>query len=222
MDENKKQLLRQAHALLKQIKLSEKDFRYAALTEPDGLNKLEQRVASWSEFYSLSFLELLALFAYIAGALPTFEKTASQKHSYEAKLTFLGEMQGFKPSVEHLTEFVTKQEAEKLSIQVFFALQYSMKAFAHRNRPINTMLEQIREKVDDYEEIIFEAISVDPSVVGNSEIAGFIGRWFIAGNKDKLGKLSKAIVGKYPRGKRTVGLDNYRLMTSVLEEIDGT
>lgn len=220
MDKSK-QILRQVNALLKQIKLSERDFQRAILSENDGLNKLEQRVASWSEFYSLSFLELLALFSYIAGAIPTLEKAASQKHSYEAKLTFLGEMQNFEPSIEHLTEFMDQNSAEKLAIQTFFALHYSMKALAHRNRPINTMLEQIRAKVDNYEDIIFEAISIDASVVGNSEIAGFIARWVISGNKDKLGKLSKAIVGKYPRGKRTVGLDDYRFMVVILEELDG-
>src|SRR5690554_4386723 len=140
------------------------------------------------------------MYAMASDSLFILEQAAEHNTPLNIKYSFLSQILKHQPSTDFLVQFINEKEARKLAIQLFFALTYSMKALAHRNRPINTMLEQIREKVDDYEEIIFEAISIDASVVGNSEIAGFISRWVITGNSEMLTKLSKAIVGKYPRG----------------------
>lgn len=213
-------LLKEIRGLQRQIQVAERDFQHAVATEVDAEERLEKSIVSWSELYSLPFIELLALYAVASDSLPTLEQAAEHSTPLDIKYSFLSQILEHQPSTDFLVQFISEKEARKLATQLFFALVYSMKALAHRNRPINMMLEQIREKVDSYEEIIFEAISIDASVVGNSEIAGFIARWVISGNKDKLGKLSKAIVGKYPRGKRTVGLDDYRFMVVILEELD--
>ncbi|SDB37873.1 hypothetical protein SAMN02927930_01457 [Pseudidiomarina indica] len=149
------------------------------------------------------------------------EQSTENVDPLDAKMAFLERMKDFEFSTEILEQHMDKQEAEKKLATYLIALMFNMKAFAHRNRPINIMIEQIRNRVDDYEEIIFEAVSIDASVVSNPEIAEFISVWSFERNEEMLGKLSKAIVGKYPRGKRTVGLDDLRIMTAILEEVDG-
>ena len=114
-----------------------------------------------------------------------------------------------------------EKQANKIILQLCFALNFNQQAIARRNRSINEMLEQIRDKVDDYEEIIFEAISVDKSVVTNFEVAEHISRWTICKETKLLKKLSKAIAGKYPRNSRMVALDEHRYMTAVLRDLSG-
>lgn len=221
MDARKLKVLKEVMDFYKQKTAEENEFYKLLSQDPDAQLEFRNLVTNWSEFYSLSFVEFLAIFIILSGATPLLAKANEEKSRLDNQLSFLDQMKNFEISTHHLQQFMSEEEASKLMMQLTFALNYNMKAFAHRNRPINTMLEQIREKVEDYEEIIFEAISIDPSVVSNSEIADFIARWTAERNEANLVKLSKAIVGKYPRGKRTVGLDNYRMMVSTLEELEG-
>lgn len=221
MDEKEINILEQLHGLLKDGKEEERKFFDFLASNPEGRVKLESKLENWTELYSLTFLEFMTVFVVISGASSLIEQANQQESRADIQLAFLEQMESFDISLSSLNEALGEDEATAFMMQFVFALQHNMKAIARRNRSINTMLKQIRNRVDNYEEIIFEAISIDPSVVSNSEIADFIALWTINQNTERLTKLSKAIVGKYPIGKRTVGLDDMRMMIAVQGEVTG-
>ncbi|RUO19976.1 hypothetical protein CWE08_08650 [Aliidiomarina iranensis] len=221
MDEKEINILDQLHDLLKDGKKEEREFFDLLALNPEGRAKLESKLESWAELYSLTFLEFMALFVVISGASSLIEQANQHESRSDIQLAFLEQMESFDISLSSLSEALGEDEATACMMQFVFALQHNMKAIARRNRSINTMLEQIRNRVDNYEEIIFEAIAIDPAVVSNSEIANFIALWVVEQNTDRLTKLSKAIIGKYPIGKRIVGLDDMRMMIAVQEEVTG-
>lgn len=221
MISKKEKVLKNVNKLRQEAKQEERRFFESLVNAPKARQNLQQYVTTWSDLYSLSFLEFIAMFAIVVGAAPLIEEAAKHSDSLDAKETFLKKFDDFEISTEFLEKYLSKDEAHQFIASFIIALHFNMAAKAHRNRSICEMLEQIRNRVEKHEEIIFEAISIDASVIANSEIAEFISRWTFERNKVMLDKLSKAIVGKYPIGKRMKGLDDYRLMTTVLEEIDG-
>lgn len=221
MTSKKNQLLKEVSKLLKTLKQDERSFFESLATHPEAKEKLQKYVTTWSELYSLSLLEFMAMFVVVAGAAPILQEVTKYTDPLDAKESFLKQIENFELSTEFLENHLDTDEAQKFLAGFIIALQFNLKALAHRNRSICDMLEQIRTRVTKHEEIIFEAISIDPSVITNSEIAEYISRWTFERSEIKLGKLSKAIVGKYPIGKRTVGLDDFRFMIAALEDIEG-
>lgn len=221
MTSKREKVLKEVNRLRQETNQDERSFFQLLANDPKAKQKLQKYVTTWSELYSLSFLEFMALFVVMVGAAPLIEKAAKHSDSLDAKETFLDQFDDFEISTEFLEKYLSKDEARQVVASFIIALHFNMAAKAHRNRSICEMLEQIRNRVEKHEEIIFEAISIDASVISNTEIAEFISRWTFERNETQLGKLSKAIVGKYPIGKRIKGLDDYRLMTTILEEIDG-
>ncbi|WP_417664780.1 hypothetical protein [Pseudidiomarina donghaiensis] len=221
MASKKNKILKEVNKLLKTFKQDERSFFESLATDPKANEKLQKYVTTWSELYSLSFLEFMAMFAVAAGAAPILEHAAQHSDPLDAKESFLKQIENFELSTEFLETHLETDEAQKFLASFIIALQFNIKALAHRNRTICDMLEQIRTGVTKHEEIIFEAISIDPSVITNSEIAEYISRWTFERNQIKLDHLSKAIVGDYPRGNRMVGLDDFRLMIAALEDIEG-
>lgn len=221
MTSKKEKVLKEVNRLRLEAKKDERSFFESLANEPKSQEKLQQYVTTWAELYSLTFLELVTMFVIIAGAAPILREVAKHSDALNAKESFLNQMKEFEISTDFLENHLETDEARKTITSFFMALRFNIKALAHRNRTICDMLEQVRTRVEKHEEIIFEAISIDPSVVTNSEIAEYISRWTFERNETQLGKLSKAIVGKYPIGKRVVGLDDFRLMIAALEDIDG-
>lgn len=221
MASKKETVLKEVNRLRQEAKQEERSFFESLATDPKSQEKLQQYVTTWAELYSLTFLEFVAMFAIVAGAIPILREAAKHSDPLDAKESFLNQMKEFEISTDFLENHLETHEARKTLASFFMALQFNVKALAYRNRTICDMLEQIRTRVNKHEEIIFEAISIDPSVISNSEIAEYISRWTLERDETNLGKLSKAIVGKYPIGKRTVGLDDFRLMIAALEDIDG-
>lgn len=221
MSSKKEKILKEFIRLIQEGKRDERSFFEFLASDPKSQQKLQQYVTTWAELYSLTFLEVATMFAIIVGGASILQEAAQHSDALDAKESFLNQMKEFKISTESLENHLETDESRKILASFFMALQFNVKALAYRNRTICDMLEQIRTRVNKHEEIIFEAISIDPSVVTNSEIAEYISRWTFERNETQLGKLSKAIVGKYPIGKRTVGLDDFRLMIAALEDIDG-
>ncbi|WP_173921174.1 hypothetical protein [Pseudidiomarina piscicola] len=222
MTSKKEKILKGVHKLRKSSKEGEREFYESLANDPKAKEKLQKYVTKWSDLYSLSFIEFLALFAAVAGIDTVLEKAAKHSEPLNIKESFLDQMKDFELSTDALESQMGTDEARKTLTSFIMALHFNVKALAHRNRTICDMVEQVRTRVERYEEIIFEAVSIDPSVITNAEIAEYISRWTSERNTVKLGKLSKAIVGKYPIGSRTVGLDDYRFMIAALEDIDGT
>lgn len=192
--------------------------------KPKGREKLYKMLTSWSHWYSLSNAEFTVISASVMGMGQILAESSQKGDRVDASLAFAEKITNFEPSLDEVkTAFgLGEEEAQRLMLQIIFANHYSQLALARRNRSLSVMLEQIRERVDDYIEIIFEAVSIDPSVVSNHEIASFIAQWTIANNHENLDKLGKAIAGKYPRGKRDQSLDKHRLMTAALAEFKGS
>ncbi|MEC7643685.1 MAG: hypothetical protein VX870_09345 [Pseudomonadota bacterium] len=182
--------------------------------------ELTGAISPWSHWYSVSFDELLACIVCLGGLDGLFSNCEG-KSKNEVQENFLLSIESAELSVTNLADEVGNEMADMTMLQLCFALDFNQCAIARRNRSINEMLAQVRDKVDDYEEIIFEAISIDKSVVTNFEIAEHISRWTICNETKLLKKLSKAIAGKYPRNSRMVGLDDHRYMTAVLKDISG-
>lgn len=183
-----------------------------------GREKLLVKLTSWSHWYSLGSADISILIAELMGIAVTLSEAEDR---VDARLTFVEKAKTHELSLDEATGHFGAEVAEKLVLQVIFANYYSQLAISQRNRSINVMLEQIREQVPDYQEVIFEAVSIDPTVVSNFEIANHIAHWTISNDTAQLGKLSKAIVGKYPR-RREESLDEHRFMTTVLEELTGS
>lgn len=221
MQGKKEKILRHTKKIRQQTLDVEREFKLLLRERNFSSEEMFEKLESWSELYSLSFNEFIAVLAVIGGMVPLIKKVAEQSEHLDAKISFFEQMKDFEFSTDVLEHHMTKHESEKILASFLIALMFNIKALAHRNRPINTMIEQIRDRVEGYEEIIFEAVSIDPSVVANPEIAEFLSLWAFERNEEMLLKLSKSIIGKYPRGKRTVGLDEFRLMTTVLEEVNG-
>lgn len=224
MDNNLKRLL-QATSSLYELGQSQSSEIFELLeTNAKGREKLNEMLTSWSHWYSLSSAEFAVISVRIMGMGSILAESSGQGDRVEASLAFSEKIPDFEPSLDDAKEMfgVGEEQAEKLVLQVIFANHYSQLALARRNRSLNVMLEQIRERVDDYIEIIFEAISIDPLVVSNYEIATFIAQWTIANDRENLDKLARAIAGKYPRGNRDKSLDKHRLMTTALEEFIGS
>src|SRR5690606_36687297 len=121
-------------------------------------DNLLSHLGSWSELYSLSLIEFLALLVVVGGLYPMVEQSNENVDPLDAKMAFLERMKDFEFSTKVLEQHMDKQEAEKKLAAYLVALMFIMKAFAHRNRPIKTMIVQIRSRSDDYDEIIFEAV----------------------------------------------------------------
>lgn len=224
MDNNLKRLL-QATSSLHELGQSQSSEIFELLeTNAKGREKLNEMLTSWSHWYSLSAAEFAVISASIMGMGSILAESSGHGDRVEASLAFAEKIPNFQPSLDDAKEMfgVGEEQAQKLVLQVIFANHYSQLALARRNRSLNVMLEQIRERVDDYIEVIFEAVSIDPSAVSNPEIARFIAQWTVANDRKELDKLSKAILGKYPRGKREQNLDKHRLMTTALEEFTGS
>lgn len=189
-----------------------------------GRERLNQMLSSWSHWYSLTSAEFKIISASVMGMGGILAESSEKGDRVDANLAFAEKIRDFEPSLDDAKEMfgLGDDEAQKLILQIIFANRYSQLALARRNRSLNVMLQQIRERVDDFVEIIFEAISIDPSVVSNHEVARFIAQWTVANDSENLNKLAKAIAGKYPKGKRDQSLDKHRLMTTALEEFTGS
>lgn len=183
-----------------------------------GREKLFSSLTSWSHWYSLSHIELTMIAANLMGVHQLLKESSMSEDRFEANLRFASKVKTFEASLDEVNEVFGEEQAKLIVLQILFALHYSQQAISRRNRSINCMLAQIRKQVDDYQEIIFEAVSIDPTVVTNPELANIIARWTVENNEEYLTKLSKALIGKYPRGKRDADLDEHRYMTNVLEE----
>lgn len=189
-----------------------------------GRERLNEMLSSWSHWYSLSSAEFTVITASIMGMGGILAESSDKGDRVDASLAFAEKIPDFEPSLDEAKEILGlgEEQAQKFVLQVIFANHYGQLALARRNRSINVMLEQIRERVDDYNEIVFEAVSIDPSVVSNLEVANLIAQWTVANDRENLDKLAKAVAGKYPRGKRDESLDKHRLMTTALEEFTGS
>ncbi|RUO39242.1 hypothetical protein CWE22_10855 [Pseudidiomarina aestuarii] len=222
MDDRFKELLETVASMYEMGQSLSDEFFHLIDTDPDGRQIILDQLTSWSHWYSLSSAEFTSIAAGILGMASLFADGDLKGDKIEASLRFAEKAADFEGSLEDASKHFGEEIAQKLVFQVVFANYYSQLAVARRNRSINFMLEQIREEVDDYVEIIFEAVSIDPSVVSNYEIAQFISKWTVERNKINLDKLAKAILGKYPRGKREPSVDQHRFMTTVLEEFLGS
>ncbi|WP_411361150.1 hypothetical protein [Pseudidiomarina sp. YC-516-91] len=200
------------------------DFSKLLDENAEGRKRLNQMLTSWSHWYSLTSAEFRIVSACVMGMGGILSESSKKGNRVDANLAFAEKIPDFELSLDDATASLGlgEDETQRLILQVFFANHYSQLALARRNRSLNVMLEQIRERVDDYIEIVFEAVCIDPSVVSNLEVANLIAQWTVANNRENLDKLAKAVAGKYPRGKRDESLDKHRLMTTALEEFTGS
>lgn len=222
MDPKLKDLLEAAANMYEMGQTMYQEFQHLFHTDEEGREKLLKMLSSWSHWYSLSHAEFVSISAGILGMASILSESSEHTDRLDANLAFISKAKDFDGDTEHITSRFGEDVAHKLVLQVVFANHFSQLAMVRRNRSINCMLEQIREKVDDYIEIIFEAVSIDASVVSNPEISNFVAQWTVEKDVENLDKLSKSIAGRYPRGKRDESLDQHRFMTAVLEEFMGS
>lgn len=178
-----------------------------------------QRVSSWSVWYSLSFDELVLMLIVVSGLTSEFAHDTEDDVD-EFRQALLDKLPSLEVKLTKLNDSMTEDETAELLIQLIFAANFTMFAIAQRNRTLNDMIEEVRAKVDDYDKVIFEAISIDPTIVTNPEIADVITHWTLGGNQKAFDKLARAIKGSYPR-KRADYANNLRTMMQMIEEIEG-
>jgi hypothetical protein len=138
----------------------------------------------------------------------------------EFRQSLLDQLPTLEVNLTKLDDSMTEDETAELLIQLLFAAHFSMLAIAQRNRTLNDMVAEVRAKAVDYEKVVFEAVSIDPTIIANPEIADVITHWTLKGDDRALDKLSRAIKGSYPR-KRADYANNLRTMMRMVEEIDG-
>lgn len=182
-------------------------------------NRFMGKVSSWAVWYSLSFQDLVLLLVVATGLADEFDREL-EDDADEFRLSLLEKLPSLEVNLTKLNESMTEDETAELLIQLIFAAHFTMFAIAQWNRPLNDMMAEIRAKVDDYEKVIFEAVSIDPTIVTNPEIADVITRWTLLGNDRAFDNLSRAIKGSYPR-RRADYANNLRTMMQMIEEIEG-
>lgn len=176
------------------------------------------RVSSWAFWYSLPFDELVLLLIVTSGLSSEFDEELEDDVD-DFRLELLKKLPNLEVNLTRLTDSMTEEESLQLLIQLIFATHFTIFAISQRNRTLNDMVWEVRSGADDYEKVIFEAVSIDPSIVSNPEIADVITRWTLQGNDKNLDMLARAIKGSYPR-KRADYANNLRTMMQMIEEIE--
>ena len=177
------------------------------------------RVSAWAIWYSLSFQELVLLLIVVMGLADKFDRELGDDVDL-FRQSLLDEFPSLDVNLTKLNDSMTEDESAELLIQLILATHFTMLSISQRNRTLNDMVAEVRSKVDNYEKVIFEAVSIDPTIVANFEIADVISRWTLQGNDKALDNLSRAIKGSYPR-RRADYADNLRTMMRMIEEIEG-
>lgn len=185
----------------------------------DTANRFLDKVSSWAVWYSLSFQDLVLFLVFVAGLTNEFdEELEDDVDGFRQSL--LDKIPNLEVNLTKLNESMSEEETGELLIQLIFAAHFTMFAIAQRNRTLNDMVAEIRATVDDYEKVVFEAVSIDPTIVTNPEVAGVIARWTLQGNDKAFDNLSRAIKGSYPK-RRADYANNLRTMMRMIEDIEG-
>ncbi|WP_301834534.1 hypothetical protein [Pseudidiomarina terrestris] len=178
-----------------------------------------KKVSSWAVWYSLSFQDLIILLITVAGVSSEFDEELEDDVD-EFRQSLLDKLPSLEVNLTKLNDSMTEEDTAELLIQLIFAAHFTMFAIAQRNRTLNDMVSEVCKQPDESEKVIFEAVSIDPTIVANPEIADVISRWTLQGNDKNFDKLSRAIKGSYPR-KRADYANSLRTMMRMLEEIEG-
>lgn len=220
MNWQRKQLLEAIFSTLKSNNEESKHVFNELRRESQTVEDFLKKVSAWSVFYSLSFEELIIFLVVVSGLAQQLEQEKDDDEVDEFRLALFTRIPSLEVNLTKLDESMTDDDTVELMIQLLFATHFTMFAIAQRNRSLNEMLTEIREQVDGYESVIFEAVSIDPTVITNPEIAEILARWTLRGEGDHFDKLARALKGAYPAKRADYG-NNLRTMMRMLEDIDG-
>lgn len=197
--------LRKLLQCLAEIRLEMNSF--PKIAKQDNLNFIRDAPPdfSWAEAYSLNLLEMVALLVVLAGLTDEIKDVSKDNFVFDAIQEADIELIDFGEGIEY-----SKYQFTALT----FALIKSLHALQLYGRSLNTMLRQI---VAGDQILLFEAIKVDSTFVSNPEIATFLAKAELRGDKGFKKKLTNAING-VPNARRQ-SMSPFRFAVHCLEEL---
>ncbi|WP_258808451.1 hypothetical protein [Pseudidiomarina sp. CB1] len=219
MENLKAEYLKGVYSLLKEIKSDSDEIFHAIRNDPEARGKLFFKVSNWSHWYSLPFVNLCAFAANLSGLTEPLIEAFKDEDLLKARLSFLDKISGHKLEFEKPEESWSEEQTVQLFVQVLFAIHYSLSAIGQRNRSLNCMVDELKSGCEKPEEVIFEAVSIDPSIIANADVALHISRWTLEGNAEYFDRLSRTIKGTYP-AKRAQYANDLRIMAQVAEDLE--
>ncbi len=196
--------IKRAYAALHQANLDSDKLDVLA----EGTEKLSKHIEPWADLYELSFDTLLSTYFTVLGLGDLIEGTGKASDPHEYWLNFLESGAESLASPENLEAIFPE------FLMLFQAVRGSLSAAKQYHVTMDVLLEQA-EAGDD--EALFNAVTVDRSVLANSVVAKRIARAEVASDEKFMDKLSKAVKRSRPR-RPNQEYDDLRYMMKILLE----
>jgi len=175
-----------------------------------------ERDISWSHWYEVSEQTLIQIMLKVSGLSKAFD--ANQKKTpIEWIRSIQDVLSKAEPDFTVLNDDVIK--AENAFIELIIALNFNQAALEQRNKSISEMISAIKDKSDNSQELVLEAISIDPSVMSNLTIEKFIREAAETQDQKFLSKIPNAMMKKAPR-PRQPEFDQLRWFMRIIADME--
>jgi hypothetical protein len=211
--------LNRVKLILEKFNLDAKELE-KIISKDEYYEKIESFIAPWSHLYEFSFNTILVLMFEAVGLREELNQIIGSSPAPSEALNHFERLQeDFDVDSLPNLEAIDEEDARLVTFlfSLLFTHLHNIEAIKQRNRPISTMIQQIKTRVDGYEKIIFEAITIDRTVVSNPTIAKEITKAQLRHDESFMNSLSKAITRTKP-ARYKQPFDDLRFMMQALSE----